>query len=91
MWHGPRVDDGHSEDCKPPQGHLSALASQCLSLKDSELRQVGSKIGGLALTHWRFQGFLSFFQVFVFKRPGSYKYYELLESLDAFQLLYLSQ
>lgn len=26
-------------DCKPPQGHLSALASQCLSLKDSELQQ----------------------------------------------------
>mmetsp|Transcript_18106 Transcript_18106/g.30563 ORF Transcript_18106/g.30563 Transcript_18106/m.30563 type:complete len:419 (+) Transcript_18106:34-1290(+) len=26
-------------DCKPPQGHLSALASQCLSLKDSQLQQ----------------------------------------------------
>ena len=29
-----------AEDCKPSQGHLSMLASQCLSFNDAELREV---------------------------------------------------
>ena len=33
-------DRALSEDCKPSQGHLSMLASQCLSFNDAELREV---------------------------------------------------
>ena len=45
-----------TEDCKPPRGHLSALASQCLSLKDSELQQAGW-LAFHGIWHW-FHGIL---------------------------------